>query len=902
MKTVRGSKKKKTTKSSQEIITLKQKEEGIKKIAKGWRKIFDAISDFVFILDRNFKIVEVNKAICDFLKKEPQDLIGKRCYEVIHGIDKPWPNCPSKKMFEIKKTTTEEISDPNLGVPLSITASPIFDNKGALIGAVHTAKNIAEQKKTEEALRESEEKFRKIFDSANDALIYLNGSGRILDVNRKAIEVFGGARKELLGKRFPEINIFSVREIPNLVKNFAEIIAGKEPRLSVSIKNKKGQDIILECSASLMKQDHKGINVMVVARDITEHKKAEQVLKQSEEKYKALVENATDFIFMIDRNNRVLSINKAGARLFRKKPEEIIGKSIFNLFPKQIATNYSKNLKKVFQTGKPQLSEPKMVIGKKELWLSASLSPLRDYKGKIVAAMGVSRDITERKKAEEKIRTEKKKLEAYIDSMADGVVILDTKGKVINVNKSYTKIFGREKNEVVGKLSFTTGDIPKREIPKTLLILKEIIKKGSIENRELSLLTKEKKEIPILFSANLVRDTAGKLTNIFAVFKNITERKKAERALIKEKEKLQTYLDTAGIIILIISPENKVLFMNKKGFEVLGYKGWEILGKDWPTNFVPEKNRADVRDIFEKLINDEGKQIEYFEIPILTKGGKERIITWHNTLLRDEQGKPQAILVAGADITELQQAKMDIEQFKELDRMKDEFLNIAAHELRTPLTSIIGLTEIIKEQKSSLSSPLPKYIDIVHNEGIRLAHIIKRMLTITRFESGKETVQIESFNLPTLISSLVPNLNAIAKKKKSRIATKIDKKNIVIKSDKEKITQIIYNLVDNAIKYGPEGQTITITVTKPEKNRVKVEVIDRGQGIAPELQEKLFTKFSQLEPSLTRSQEGTGLGLYICKLIIVALGGKIGVKSQLGKGSTFYFTLPIGKAIKKLQA
>ena len=360
-----------------------------------------------------------------------------------------------------------------------------------------------------------------------------------------------------------------------------------------------------------------------------------------------------------------------------------------------------------------------------------------------------------------------------------------------------------------------------------------------------------------------------------------------------ERDKLQKYFDIAGIVVVAFDINRKVLLVNRKCSEVLGYKTKEIMGKDWVTNFVSKKSKAEARTIFKNLIKGKIEQLEYFEEPILTKNGKEKILACRAIVLKGEKGEVQAILSTGIDITELKQAKVTIEQLKELDRLKDEFLNIAAHEFKTPLTSIIGLSEVIKEQKPFFDSQCQKYINIIHQEGNKLSRIVKRILTVTRYESARETVNIEPFNLTTFISSLLPNLQMLAEKKKSRIVIKTEKKDMIIKSDKEKISQVIYNLVDNAVRYGPEGQTITISITKPEKDQIKISVTDQGKGIPPALQKRLFTKFSQLEPSLSRSQEGTGLGLYICKLIVDKLGGEIGVKSILNKGSTFYFTLPI---------
>jgi len=626
-----------------------------------------------------------------------------------------------------------------------------------------------ERKREEVALRESEDKFRSIFENASDCIIFLDKSGRILEINRKAEEMFGGSKEELFGKHFTKVGVISPRDIPVVISAFAKALIGQKTTSTICIKNKKGREICVEVSGSLLKRDSKLAGLLVIARDVTERKKTEEALKEAERKFRNMVEITSDWIWEVDKNGVYTYASPKIKEILGYEPKEVIGKTPFDLMPKDEA----KKIAKIFG----EIAKDKKVFHDLENW---------------------------------------------------------------NIHKNGRKV-----------LLETSG-------------------------------------VPIL-------DEKGNLIGYRGMDRDITERKKMEEALREERNKLQKYLAVAGIIVLVLSPEGKVLLMNNKGSEVLGYKRMEILGKNWFTNFIPEKNRAEVRAFFEKLINEIVDHVEYFENIVLTKNGEKKTISWHNSLLKDEKGGVQAILSTGADITELKQAKMTIEQLKELDKMKDEFLNIAAHELRTPLTSIIGLSEIIKEQNPSLASSSQKYIDIINAEGVKLSHIIKRMLTVTRFESGRETVYLEQFNLPAFVSSSLPNLNIIAKEKKSRIVFETEKKSIVIRSDKEKISQVIYNFVDNAVKYGPEGQTITISVIKPERDWVKVEVTDQGEGIPEDLQKRLFTKFSQLEPSLSRSQEGTGLGLYICKLIVDSLGGKIGVESELGKGSTFYFILPINK-------
>jgi len=159
-----------------------------------------------------------------------------------------------------------------------------------------------------------------------------------------------------------------------------------------------------------------------------------------------------------------------------------------------------------------------------------------------------------------------------------------------------------------------------------------------------------------------------------------------------------------------------------------------------------------------------------------------------------------------------------------------------------------------------------------------------------------QDAQNDVFKLDEFILAQELPLREIAKRTKSKIEFKIAEKGIEMTSDKEKISHILYDLVDNAIKYGPEGQTVTIALSKPDDKSAKVEVIDHGPGIPKELKDMLFLKFSQLEPSASRSREGMGLGLYICKQNVDALGGKIGVESEAEHGADFFFILPLTPA------
>jgi len=373
------------------------------------------------------------------------------------------------------------------------------------------------------------------------------------------------------------------------------------------------------------------------------------------------------------------------------------------------------------------------------------------------------------------------------------------------------------------------------------------------------------------------------------------EVQEASRRLNAEKEKLQQYLDTAGVIVLIFDFNNNVLLINKRGREILGFSAAEVIGKDWVSLFVTATQRLQTRTFLNFILSGVALT-DTMENLAIAKDGSEKNIVWHFSPLKNGLGRTEAMLATGADISELTQAKVTIGQLKEVDKMKNEVLNIATHELKTPLISIIGLSEVMAKDPQTMPADYQKYIDIIHQEGMKLSNLIKTMLAASRNEISQSAVVKEKFDLAELLLSLETSLQILGQRTGSRVSFSVPaRKKFSLESDKAKISQVVYNFVDNAVKYGPQGQTISVTLSQTDAAFAKVEVHGAGPGITPEDQKRLFVKFAQLEPSLSRSQDGLGLGLYICKQNVENLGGQIGVVSAPGQGATFYFTLPLSK-------
>jgi len=287
----------------------------------------------------------------------------------------------------------------------SISLTEKQDGKAArLVGILQ---DITERKKAEIALRESREKLRNIFESANDCIFYVDKSGRIIDVNRKAAQLFGRSRKELFGRHFAKVGGIPLKDMPTVMKAFAQSLAGKQHTLNVCIKDKRGQGIPLECLSSLVKTDGKITGMLVIARDITERKKAEEELKKSEERYRALLEQTPVGIFNLDVKGKITYINKELEEITGYSRDEIQGKNVLSLVRKQglmsdenlkLAT---KRMKNTFmgRTGDPL----RLPLRRKDgswIWIEGD-SKLIKKLGFPVGLQSIVRDVTKLKEAEE---------------------------------------------------------------------------------------------------------------------------------------------------------------------------------------------------------------------------------------------------------------------------------------------------------------------------------------------------------------------------------------------------------------------------------------------------------------------------------------------------------------------
>jgi PAS domain S-box-containing protein len=377
--------------------------------------------------------------------------------------------------------------------------------------------------------------------------------------------------------------------------------------------------------------------------------------------------------------------------------------------------------------------------------------------------------------------------------------------------------------------------------------------------------------------AELEFDEQGMLKGGFGTVQDITELKKAEENLRQTRDYLDNLFTYANAPIIVWDPELKITRFNHAFERLTGRSASEVLGKKVDILIPADEQGEALKKI--NRTTKEGERWEVVEVPIQHVNGSVRTVLWNSATLFDAGGNVTLATIAqGQDITEL----------KKTDKMKDEFIGLVSHELRTPLTVITGS---LRSAMSPGISPEDAH-ELLQNaaEGAdALAAILENMLELSRHQANRLQLRMELVNIADAAQIVIGRVKGQGAEQ--RFLTDFPADLPMVEADPVRVERTLYNLVENATKYSPAESEIKVSGRK-EGDFVITEVADQGQGIAPDDQDKLFELFRRLEAG-KRPSRGLGLGLVVCKRLVEAQGGWIKVDSELGKGSTFTFALPI---------
>jgi PAS domain S-box-containing protein len=531
---------------------------------------------------------------------------------------------------------------------------------GKPIGFQAITVDITERRRSEERLLMSEERYRCIFENTSDGLLYLDEFGRILEANRKAVEIYGGRKKELLEKRFTELGVIHPEDVPRLVASIARIFAGREGTTEISIRNKKGEDKLLECTSSLLRIGDKNNGVMVSVRDVTESKRAEQTIRESQEKFERLFVDNPEAAVYWDSDFRVLDINPRFTGLFGYSLNEARGKRDADIIIPKDRIEESELLGKMAKEGYVDYDTVRKKKDGSLIHVSLSVAPMV-VDDKLIGYVGLHKDITERKRVEDALRESAERYRSLFESARDLIITVDLEGNITSANNMVLE-YGYERNELVGKSVF---NLFSEEYWRVFQDYFRKLTEGKPIEGEFKIKSRQMQRYSIVeYRSNpIIQD--GKVVGAQVIVRDVTERREIEEKLRDSEEKFRAINASANDAILLIDDEGKFSYWNPAAEKMFGYTKEEADNKKMYELITPERFRGDHTSAFEKFKKTgEGRIIgKTVEMAAIRKDGTEFPVEFSLSALQVKE--KQYALGIVRDITERKKMEERLKQYSE---------------------------------------------------------------------------------------------------------------------------------------------------------------------------------------------------------------------------------------------
>lgn len=660
-----------------------------------------------------------------------------------------------------------------------------------------------------------------------------------------------------------------------------------------------------------------------------QQQEAHQAHLAGEIQARSLIKQFPHPVFLKDRHSVFLACNERLAQDLGIQPDEIVGKTDLDFYPRPLAEKYRADDQRIMREGKPESLEEKYLCRGEERFIRTTKTPLRDEQGRIIGIFGVIFDITEEKKADTELKEREEQLRTLIDAMPDIVCFKDGQGRWLEANPFDLKLFqlegvpykGKKDSELAAYSSFYRESFLGCEDSDEIAWKKGSLSRGeeAIEQPDGSVMVFDIIKVPLFYPD-------GSRKGLVVIGRDITARKQAEDHLRESEARQRIMLEHLPVGVVISSiPEQTMIFRNHRFFELFGYSEEELpsVNEWWILAYPDPDYREEVVSEWQRRMEDAVRRqgaITPIEVNITAKDGTVLFVRVHATAIGDQafvtfinltdwkkaedslkrltetleervQERTHQLEEASAEKIRLQ--RQQIETLQKVDRLKDDFLSAITHELRTPLNAITGFGSILEDEVAGPLSPEQhEFVAKLLNSSEKMLALVNDLLDFAKIRAGRFEISPSEVDYPTLVeeavSLLTPQIQA--KGQSLEVALALPEPHLVI--DGNRIQQVLLNLLTNAHKFTPRGGTIRLK-SYLSGNDLVTEISDDGIGIAKQDLEKLFQPFLQLEGGLTRKPGGTGLGLSISKGIVEAHGGTILATSPgLGKGSTFSFTLP----------
>ena len=911
-----------------------EEERELERLSSQNKLILDSAGEGIFGLDREGRATFINPVAASMLGYSAEEIVGRSTHALTHhtrldGSPYPKEDCPIYEALRegVVQRVDDEVFWRKDGTSFLVeyVSTPIVED-GETVGAVVTFADITARRENERALAVSEAEYRRLVETVQEGIAFIDADDGITYCNPAYAEIFGLTAGELVGRKLTDF--FDEEGMRISVEQRARRRANERSQYELPIIAACGERRILSSSGSPITGADGSFQGSVHAIvDVTERKKAEQALRESEMRLRTVVSNAPVVLFATDSDGIFTLVEGRGLELLGPGSENLVGRSIFEVYedtPK-VASNATRAL--AGEAFKSTFDLAGIVY-------EAYYSPIQEASGEVSGLIGVSIDVTERVRAEAEIRKLNEELERRVEDRTarlteseerykslfrdnpDGVYSLDLRGRFDTVNPATQSVTGYPIDELIGKNSAELI-VPEGRMDAARRFA--LASRGRTQTYDMTIIHKDGHKIEIAMT-QLPIIVDGEIVGVYGIAKDITKRKSAEEEIQQLVRYNRQLFDVNLDALTTVDVDGTILDANPAMSDITGLSRKKLVGSNL-LGYIADEHGA--REGLAKVLQ-QGYTRDY-PMEIRRVDGHLTPVIHNATVYRDAHGKISGILASAHDETERRQAETAIRELNEglerrvdertrellktqeeleeakeaaeaANRAKSDFLANMSHEIRTPMNGVIGMTELLLD--TGLDGEQREYAETVRSSGENLLHIINDILDFSKIEAGAMRLEEIPFDLRYEVEEVAYLLAERAQNKGLELNAFVEPGvETAVKGDPFRLRQVLTNLLGNAIKFTENGEVnLRASSVGGEGDQIlRFDVSDTGIGMTDEQREKLFKSFSQADTSTTRKYGGTGLGLAICRQLTELMGGEIWVESVPGTGSTFSFTARLKK-------